>query len=105
MAHQPRLVWLLSASIAVVLSTSHLTGAPQAARQGSSNRRFLVVARSAADLDALRADVVSAAGKVATDLAQVGMLAVTGSDQVRQRLRASVFAAGVATDHIVRLIQ
>ncbi len=104
---RPRsLVWLSFAVGVLALSTIQLTGAPQsAAAQRSSARRFLVVARTAADVDALRAEVISAGGTIVSDLSQVGAFAVNGSDQVQARLRASVFAQGVATDHVVRLIQ
>jgi subtilisin family serine protease len=95
---------LIAATIAVTLSSIHLAGAPQAARQPARGNRFLVVARSASDMEALRAEVMSAGGTIASDLSQIGALAVNGSDQIRSRLRASAFAAGVASDHIVRLI-
>ena len=95
---------LIAATVAVTLSSIHLAGAPQAARQPSRGNRFLVVARSASDMEALRAEVMSAGGTIASDLSQIGALAVNGSDQIRARMRASAFAAGVASDHIVRLI-
>ena len=98
--------WIsLVATLCVAVFTIHLAGAPQAARQGPQKRRFLVVAKTEADVDALRADVATAGGTVVHDLGQIGALAVSGTDAIRERLRASAFAAGVATDHVVRLIE
>ena len=102
--HRQRLSWTCAAAVTVAVSTISLTGAPQAAQQRGSARRFIVVARSASDVEALRAEVVSSGGAIATDLSQIGVFAVTGSDALRERLRTSVFTAGVGTDHIVRLI-
>ena len=98
--------WIsLVATLCVAVLTIHLAGAPQAARQGPQKRRFLVVAKTEADVDALRADVATAGGTVVHDLGQIGALAVSGTDAIRERLRASAFAAGVAADHVVRLIE
>ena len=94
----------LVVTLAVAVFTIHLSGAQQSARQGQQKRRFLVVAKTEADIDALRADVASAGGTIVSDLGQIGALAVTGTDAIRDRLRASAFAQGVAPDHIVRLI-
>ena len=103
----PRVVraWIsIVATLSLAVFTIHLAGAPQAARQRGNNKRFLVAARSEADVEALRAEVATAGGTVVHDLRQIGTLAVSGSDAVRDRLRASACASGVAADHMVRLI-
>jgi subtilisin family serine protease len=93
------------ATLSVAVFTITIAGAPQqAARQRGNNQRFLVVARTAADVEALRAEVATAGGTVVSDLQQIDTLVVSGSDALRNSLRTSAFAAGVATDHIVRLI-
>jgi subtilisin family serine protease len=98
--------WWMSivATLSLAIFTIHLAGAPQASRARGNNKRFFVVARSQADVDALRAEVATAGGTVVHDLEQIGALAVSGTDAVRARLRASAFAAGVASDHVIQLV-
>jgi subtilisin family serine protease len=91
--------------MSVAVFTIHVAGAPQAARPRVNNKRFLVVARTEADVEALRAEVATAGGTVVHDLRQIGALAVSGTDAIRDRLRASAFAAGIAADHVIRLIE
>jgi hypothetical protein len=92
--------WIsIVATLSLAIFTIHLAGAPQAARARGNNKRFFVVARSGTDVDALRAEVATAGGTVVHDLEQIDALAVSGTDAVRDRLRASAFAAGVASDN------
>jgi lantibiotic leader peptide-processing serine protease len=103
----PRLIRRIAvvAALSAAVFTIPIAGAPQqAARQRGNNQRFLVVARTAADVEALRAEVATAGGTVVSDLQQIDTLVVSGSDALRNRLRTSAFAAGVATDHVIRLI-
>jgi subtilisin family serine protease len=93
------------ATLSAAVFTIPIAGAPQqAARQRANNQRFLVVAKTPTDVEALRAEVATAGGTVVSDLKQIDTLVVSGSDALRDRLRTSAFAAGVAADHIVRLI-
>ena len=94
----------VAATLAVAAFTIRIAGAPQEVRQRGNNQRFLVVARTATDVEALRAEVATGGGTVVGDLQQIGTLVVSGSDALRNRLRTSAFASGVATDHIVHLI-
>jgi subtilisin family serine protease len=98
-----RLVASLLATIGVAAFTIHLSGAQQTP---ISKRRFIVVAKSAADAAALRADVVSAGGTIISDLTtQTGALVVSGPDTMRAQLQRSAFASAVAVDGIKRLIR
>jgi subtilisin family serine protease len=98
-----RVLASLVATIAVAAFTIHLSGAQQAS---VGKRRFIVVAKSAGDAAALRADVVSAGGTIVTDLTdQTGALVVSGPDTMRARLARSAFASAVAVDGIKRLIR
>ena len=69
--HPFRLCISLVATLSLAVFTIHLAGAPQAARQASPKKRFLVVARTPADVDALRAEVATAGGTVVRDLSQI----------------------------------
>ncbi len=95
----------LVSAIAIAAFIIHPAGAQQSPRQRAASKRFLVVAKTDADIDALRADIATAGGTIARELTQIGTFVVSGSDAQMQRLRASAFASGVAADHIVRLIQ
>jgi subtilisin family serine protease len=97
-----RLCMLLVATIAVAASAIQPAGAQQ---PNSGKRRFIVVAKSAADVDALRADVASAGGTVVREMTQIDAFVVSGPATLRSRLQQSAFASGVAADGIKRIIQ
>ena len=73
------------------------------AAPGKASGRYLVVARSAADLTALRAKAVKEGARVVTSMPQVRAMAIQGSDSVRRSLAADSRAAGVARDRVVTL--
>jgi subtilisin family serine protease len=68
------------------------------AREASG--RYLVLARSAADLGALRAKAVADGAKVVRAIPQINAMVVTASAATKGRLAADSRARGVATDRL-----
>jgi subtilisin family serine protease len=98
-------VWfggVLGAVLTISLSGAALPAAPTA---GPSSGRFIVAARSAADRAALRAEVEGAGGTIVRELDQLRSFVVSGPSTLRRRLAASVFAAGIASDRINRVVE
>jgi subtilisin family serine protease len=91
--------------LAVAAVAAALLTAPSIAAQPSSRAsgRYLVVARSAADLSGLRAKAVREGAKVLHTMPQVRALAVQGSDSVRRSLAADGRTLGVARDRVQKI--
>jgi hypothetical protein len=82
------------------LLTAPSTAAPSNSR---SSGRYLVVARSAADLSGLRAKAVREGAKVVHTMPQLKALAIQGSDAVRRSLAADGRTLGVARDRLQKI--
>jgi hypothetical protein len=91
--------------LAVAAVAAALLTAPSIAAQPSSRAsgRYLVVARSAADLSGLRAKAVREGARVLHTMPQVRALAVQGSDSVRRSLAADGRTLGVARDRVQKI--
>src|SRR5262249_50711552 len=70
----------------------------------SGKAQFVVVAKSASDVAAARADVAKAGGKVTSTLSQVSALVVAGPVDFKSRM-STAHVKGVAKDHVVNLIR
>ena len=79
-----------------------LPGTSVAAPSGGA-KRYLVVAKSAADYGALRAKAVREGARVLRELPQVKALVVRGSASTRKTLAADSRTLGVASDHVARV--
>ena len=66
--------------------------------------RFLVVAKSHADYDAMRADAVRAGLQIVDDLSATDSLVVTGSASATSALAADAHVQGVTRDHVERIV-
>jgi lantibiotic leader peptide-processing serine protease len=86
------------AILAALLATP-VSAAP-AAKGGSG--RYLVVARSAADLSGLRASAVRQGAKVLREIPQIKAMVVSAPDSVRTSLAGDHRAVGVARDRLQR---
>jgi lantibiotic leader peptide-processing serine protease len=102
---RPRSVIRVTTVLAVAAVAAALLTAPSIAAQPSSRAsgRYLVVARSAADLSGLRAKAVREGAKVLHTMPQVRALAVQGSDSVRRSLAADGRTLGVARDRVQKI--
>ena len=99
---QPRTVFRVVAVTAILTVLAGLLAAPSfaapPAREASG--RYLVLARSAADLGALRAKAVADGAKVVRAIPQINAMVVTASAATKGRLAADSRARGVATDRL-----
>ena len=102
---RPRSVIRVTTVLAVAAVAAALLTAPSIAAQPSSRAsgRYLVVARSAADLSGLRAKAVREGARVLHTMPQVRALAVQGSDSVRRSLAADGRTLGVARDRVQKI--
>jgi subtilisin family serine protease len=78
--------------------------APKAASKGAAGR-FMVVAKNAADYNALRVKALRGGAKVVADMPQIRTLAVSGSAGVRASLASDSRTRSVASDHIIKVAQ
>jgi subtilisin family serine protease len=99
---RPRRMLRGTTVVAVITVLAGLLAAPSFAGQasGRASGRYLVVAKSAADLAALRAKAVNQGAKVVRTMPQVKAIAIRGSDSVRRSLAADSRTLGVATDRV-----
>ena len=99
---QPRTVFRVVVVTAILTVLAGLLAAPSfaapPAREASG--RYLVLARSAADLGALRAKAVADGAKVVRAIPQINAMVVTASAATKGRLAADRRARGVATDRL-----
>jgi subtilisin family serine protease len=77
--------------------------APKAASKAAG--RFMVVAKNAADYNALRVKALRGGAKVVADMPQIRTLAVSGSAGVRASLAADSRTRSVASDHVIKVAQ
>ncbi len=68
-----------------------------------ARERFVVIARSAADMAGLRADVGRAGGTIVRELGQVNALVVVGTSGAKAQIRANPRASAVAKDQVFQL--
>jgi lantibiotic leader peptide-processing serine protease len=101
----PRTVFRVVAVTAILTVMAALLAAPSLAAPAAkgSAGRYLVRARSAADLSALRARAVADGAKVVRTIPQLNAMVVRASAATRSRLAADGRAAGVATDRLTSL--
>jgi lantibiotic leader peptide-processing serine protease len=99
---QPRTVFRVVAVTAVLTVLAGLLAAPSFAAPPAkeASGRYLVLARSAADLGALRAKAVADGAKVVRAIPQINAMVVTASAATKGRLAADSRARGVATDRL-----
>ena len=99
---QPRTLFRVVVVTAILTVLAGLLAAPSfaapPAREASG--RYLVLARSAADLGALRAKAVADGAKVVRAIPQINAMVVTASAATKGRLAADSRARGVATDRL-----
>ena len=91
--------------LSILAAPSIVTAAPSAAQSSGTRERMVVVPKTAADFDALRAQVQRAGGSIVKDLRGAGVLVVTGPASLKNELKASGRAKGVAKDQIRHLIR
>jgi hypothetical protein len=99
---QPRTVLRVTAVLAILTVMAALLAAPSfaAAPAKGSSGRYLVLARSAADLGALRAKAVGDGASVVRVIPQINAMVVKASAAAKGRLAADSRALGVATDRL-----
>jgi hypothetical protein len=97
----PRTVFRVVAVTAILTVLAGLLAAPSsAAPAGQASGRYLVRARSAADLGGLRARAVADGARVVRTIPQINAMVVRASAAAKGRLAADRRAAGVATDRL-----
>ncbi len=94
-------------AILAVLLTLGFAGAPNpaAAAPPPPGQRFILVAKSDADFDALRADAMRAGGKILREMRELQTLIVSAPRSFKDQIRPSLHAQGVAQDHVRTLIR
>jgi Subtilase family len=85
----------------VALAAAMLAGTPAAVAQ--STGRYLVVARSAADYQALKAEMASRGAKVVMALPEIKTLVVTTTTTGKAKIAADSRTLGVAPDRIIQV--
>jgi subtilisin family serine protease len=95
----------VTAVLAVGAVLAALLVAPSVAAPAASrpSGRYLVVARSAADLSGLRAKAVREGAKVIHSMPQINAMAIQGTDSVRSSLAADGRTRGVARDRLQKI--
>ena len=91
---------VLATTLAVLAAM--LPGTSVAAPSGAT-KRYLVVAKSAADYGALWAKAVREGARVIRELPQLKALVVRGSGSARNRVAADSRTLCVASDHVVQV--
>src|SRR5688572_20601676 len=79
--------------------------APSAAQSSGARERMVIVPKTTADFDALRAQVQRGGGTVLKELRAAGVLVATGPASLKNELKASGRAKGVAKDQVRHLIR
>jgi subtilisin family serine protease len=92
-------VLAVGAVLAALLTAPSVAAPPSRSATG----RYLVVARSAADVSGLRAKAIQEGARVVHTMPQLKALAIQGSDSVRRSLAADGRTLGVARDHVARV--
>ena len=98
----PRTVFRVVAVAAILTVLAGLVAAPSFAAPAAkaASGRYLVLARSAADLGALRATAVADGARVVRTIPQINAMVVRASAATKGRLAADSRARGVATDRL-----
>jgi subtilisin family serine protease len=102
---QSRLLVAAVTCLSVLAGPSLVSAAPSTAQPSGTRERMVVVPKTAADFDALRAQVQRAGGSIVKELRGAGVLVVTGPPALKNELQASGRAKGVAKDPIRHLIR
>jgi lantibiotic leader peptide-processing serine protease len=98
---QRRTGFRVTAVVAILTVLAALLAAPSsAAPAADASGRYLVLARSAADLDALRAKAVAGGARVVRAIPQINAMVVRASAATKGRLAADARAVGVTTDRL-----
>jgi lantibiotic leader peptide-processing serine protease len=97
-------VMLTVLAVLMTMVQSASFAAPKAASKGKAGR-FVVVAKNAADYNALRVKALRGGAKVAADMPQIRTLAVNGSADVRASLASDSRTKSVASDHVIKVAQ
>jgi lantibiotic leader peptide-processing serine protease len=97
-------VMLTVLAVLMTMVQSASFAAPKAASKGTAGR-FVVVAKNAADYNALRVKALRGGAKVVADMPQIRTLAVSGSAGVRASLAADSRTRSVASDHVIKVAQ
>src|SRR5262245_3813545 len=95
------IVMTVLAVLAMMVQVTSLA-APRTASRGAAGR-FLVVAKSSADYNSLRAKALRSGARVVRDLPQIDTLLVSGPDSLRSTLASDRRTKGIARDHIIRV--
>ena len=90
--------------LAMLAVPSLATAAPTAQTTGSADR-YIVVARSDADYDNLRAAAQRAGASVVQDIREGGMFVVNATPGSKAAIAASGLAKGVAKDHVETIVR
>src|SRR5215218_10524088 len=100
----PRTIGRGVALMAALTVLAALLAAPVSAAPSAKGGagRYLVVARSAADLGGLRASAVRQGAKVLREIPQIKAMVISAPDDVRGGLAADRRALGVARDRLQR---
>src|SRR3954452_19629325 len=77
---------------------------PAGAASSTTAKRYVVVARSDADMAKLTADAKRAGANVVRSFRDVRVLVVTGTPSARAALAANRAVTSIERDHIVRLV-
>ena len=102
---QSRLLVAALSGLSVLAAPSIVVAAPSTAQSSAPRERMVVVPKTDADVDALRAQVQRAGGSIVKDLRDAGVLVVTGPASLKNELKASGRAKGVAKDHVRTLVR
>jgi subtilisin family serine protease len=96
------------ATMCAILLSLNFAVAPSialAAPPGPDDERYIVVAKSDADYDSLRAEVQQRGGRVVKEMREVGTLVVLGPKSLKGQIASSIHSQGVAKDRIMNLVQ
>ena len=100
---RPRGMLRILTILAALAALASILAPASAAAPGDQQGRYLVVGRSAADYDALRARAVREGAKVVTEMPELRTLVIRAPARVRARLAADPHALGVADDAVRRI--
>lgn len=99
---RPKVVWLgLSIILCALLMT--FANTPPVVADGPQER-WIVVAKSDADLDALRADAIRLGGKILNEIRETHSLVVDAPATFKQQTQSNIHVQGVAKDLVLSLV-
>lgn len=103
MARRTALARLTVAGAAASVVAGMLTGTSSATPASSASGRYIVVARSSADLAGLQAKAVSSGARVVRSIHQLNTLVVEGPAALRTSLGGDSRALELAADHVSKI--